>query len=242
MIDIHTFVVLTLFLLTCDVRAQNASSSLFFNEVDLSIIPPSADTYSHMFQANFTASVFGVPLDTGGGQKDLSQFGKFFLKRFNTFQWQTQQAMAKSSSSSSSSGLKTNTPDLMMYDTEVTGQYVDSAPGTAAGQTISYNVLSIKAYFVCVKRGCPVDRNGIPEDDTSSSSTIDAAGRRNLQKNTRSTPTTDSQIAEDIKAKLISSGQTYFKDVKCVRISTATTTYVDQSTGCDGYPVVKSNA
>ena len=249
MIGIHTL--LTLFLLSCGARAQNPSASSFFNEVDLNVIPPSSDTYSHMFQANFTASVFGVPLATGGGQKDLSQLGKLFLKRFNSFQSQTQQVTAKSASVRAAqitptaaplSSQQSKSPNLMIYDTEVTGQYVDSTSGTA-GQIIGYNVLSIKAYFVCVKNGCPVDKNAIPTDDAS---TIGASGRRDLQSTTggttAGTATAQSQIAEDLKAKLILSGQSYFKDVKCVRISTATTAYVDQSSGCDGYPVVKNNA
>lgn len=172
-------------------------------------IPPTEMKYTNMFQANFTVTVFGVPEKTGGGQRDLKQFGKFLLKRTNDFQLKKE------------GKLRTADPDLLVYDIEVLQQYINSA-FSASGQEVWYNILTVRGSSVCVSTKCPAGAKPI------SSASGNTSQRQLLTRHLQSTGT----VAEDVRVRLLAGGQDYFANVQCVRIVT------EESSGCVGLPIV----
>jgi hypothetical protein len=174
-----------------------------------SAIPPTSMKYTNMFQANFTVTVFGVPAKTGGGQRDLKQLDKFLLKRMNDFQLKKE------------GKARTANPDLLVYDIEVLQQYMNSA-FLDSGEEIWYNVFTVRASSVCVGTVCPAGAKPI-------SATGNAAQRQLLlNRHLQSSGT----VANDVKVRLLGSGQEYFAKVLCVRIAT------EESAGCTGLPIV----
>ena len=178
-------------------------------------IPPTTMKYTNMFQSNFTATIFGVPEVTGGGQKDLKLFGRFLLRRMNAVQLRKEKR----------AGLNTGDyPDLLVYDIEVLQQYINS-DFSATGGEIWYNVLSIQASYVCVGTSCPAYAKPI---------SVSQAARRELI-TTRHLQAAGA-VANDVKDRLLLSGRDYFAKVKCVRVMK------EESVGCTGLPIVSTSA
>mmetsp|Transcript_13945 Transcript_13945/g.23180 ORF Transcript_13945/g.23180 Transcript_13945/m.23180 type:complete len:215 (-) Transcript_13945:57-701(-) len=185
----------------------------FFEQVELTEYDDGDELnefgYDRIFDSNFTVTVFGVPETTAGGQNDLKKFGKYFLKKFNAVQNKIERKEANAD------GTTVEEPGILMFDTEVTGQYISQVDGT----DVWYNSLDVAASLVCVEEECP-------------DSVDDETRRLSNNKQRRLV-----SVANSIRNKLLNSGRPYFAEVTCVKVmSSLATDFVDVSKGCEAYP------